>query len=225
MTDAPNPHPEQVEARIDVARIIALHGLGTVSGDHHRGPPNTLWAQEEWERRILECVPERVEQQCYELADAILASLANRPAEDGERERLDQRCGFKAGSTLDAPKSPEWLAACERLAERFDHWKMPDRAAQIRAGHPGWLIEQACVEAIVAAMPPQPEGGGRTGDTGGWIVGNGNGTHWRTWGACGSEWTAERDKATRYHRREDAEAVHGCDEDAWRVVPFTEVGA
>jgi hypothetical protein len=39
----------------------------------HRGPPNSAWTKEEWERRILECVPYRVEQQSYELADAILA--------------------------------------------------------------------------------------------------------------------------------------------------------
>ena len=57
-------------------------------------------------------------------------------------------------------------------------------------------------------------------DQGGWIVGNGDGTKWRTWGAMGPEWTTDRNTATRYYRREDAEAVHRDDEDAWTVVPF-----
>lgn len=57
-------------------------------------------------------------------------------------------------------------------------------------------------------------------DQGGWIVGNGDGTKWRTWGAMGPEWTTDRNTATRYYRREDAEAVHRDDEDAWTIVPF-----
>jgi hypothetical protein len=59
-------------------------------------------------------------------------------------------------------------------------------------------------------------------DQGGWIVGNGDGTKWRTWGAMGPEWTTDRNTATRYYRREDAEAVHRDDEDAWTIVPFSD---
>jgi hypothetical protein len=53
--------------------------------------------------------------------------------------------------------------------------------------------------------------------TGGWIVGNASADRWRSWGALGPCWTSDRDKATRFARREDAEAVHAEDEDAWRV--------
>jgi hypothetical protein len=68
---------------------------------------------------------------------------------------LDGRCGFSAGTSLHAAKSPEWLAACELLAQQFDRWNLKDRATQIRAGHPGWLIEHACVEALLAAAAPK----------------------------------------------------------------------
>lgn len=54
----------------------------------------------------------------------------------------------------------------------------------------------------------------------GWIVGNGDGTKWRTWKDGWSDWTESRDDATRYHRRQDAEAVHQEDDAAWRIVPF-----
>lgn len=58
-------------------------------------------------------------------------------------------------------------------------------------------------------------------DAGGWIVGNANADRWRTWNALSfSDWTKDRDKATRYARREDAEAVHAQDEDAWRIEPY-----
>ncbi len=59
--------------RTSIARIIALHGLGTVDGLLHREPPNSSWTVPEWERRILDCVPTRVERQCYGLADEIIA--------------------------------------------------------------------------------------------------------------------------------------------------------
>jgi len=54
----------------------------------------------------------------------------------------------------------------------------------------------------------------------GWIVGNSEQTKWRTWNSGYPEWTDDRNAATRYHRRADAEAVHSEDEDAWSVVPF-----
>lgn len=58
----------------------------------------------------------------------------------------------------------------------------------------------------------------------GWIVGNGDGTKWRTWGSIGPEWTDDREQATRYARRVDAERVHANDEDAWRIVPHSGEG-
>lgn len=54
----------------------------------------------------------------------------------------------------------------------------------------------------------------------GWVVGNSDRTRWRTWASGMPEWTTEREQAARYARREDAEAVHAEDNDAWRVEPF-----
>ncbi|RWB67610.1 hypothetical protein [Mesorhizobium sp.] len=59
----------------------------------------------------------------------------------------------------------------------------------------------------------------------GWIVGSGDEKRWRCWTALGPEWTEDREKATRYARREDAEAVHAGDEDAWIVVPYDDAAA
>ena len=56
----------------------------------------------------------------------------------------------------------------------------------------------------------------------GWIVGNGDGTKWRKWICSGPTWTENRDEATRYARRVDAEAVHESDEDAWTVQWFSQ---
>lgn len=53
-----------------------------------------------------------------------------------------------------------------------------------------------------------------------WIVANGARTKWRVWRDGFPEWTDNREEATRYARREDAEAVHADDEDAWTIEPF-----
>ena len=65
------------------------------------------------------------------------------------------------------------------------------------------------------------EGQFATPDAGGWIVGSADCQKWRTWTELGPEWTGDRDKATRYARRVDAEQVHAADEDAWRVEPYS----
>lgn len=54
----------------------------------------------------------------------------------------------------------------------------------------------------------------------GWIVASGDGKRFRTWKNGWSDWTENRDEATRYARRCDAEAVHKEDEDAWSITPF-----
>lgn len=56
----------------------------------------------------------------------------------------------------------------------------------------------------------------------GWVVGNANDDQWRSWEFGAPVWVTDRDRATRYARREDAEAVHAEDEDAWRVTPYVE---
>lgn len=52
----------------------------------------------------------------------------------------------------------------------------------------------------------------------GWIIGNGS--QWRSWRDGMPELVNDRNAATRYARRIDAEAVHANDEDAWIVEPF-----
>lgn len=59
-----------------------------------------------------------------------------------------------------------------------------------------------------------------SGSPGGWVVGNADGTRWRAWNDCGPCWVEDRDKATRYARREDAEAVHLNDEDCWTIQAY-----
>lgn len=55
-----------------------------------------------------------------------------------------------------------------------------------------------------------------------WIVGNGDGTQWRSWEQGMPVWVSDRSKATRYFTRADAEDAHAEDEDAWRIVPYRE---
>lgn len=96
-----------------------------------------------------------------------------------------------------------------------------------------WLVAFPDGKIVVGASPaetparsltmanllrPTPEREANAGE--GWIIGNGDSKLWRTWESGQPEWTAERDKATRYARREDAENVHTDDEDAWFVIPF-----
>lgn len=77
--------------------------------------------------------------------------------------------------------------------------------------------------ALAEALMPFIEASlqsGSAGEVAGWIAGNGDGTLWRYWTAEGPQWTGERECATRYARREDAEAVHGEDEDVWTIEPL-----
>ena len=83
------PQPGQ-ELRERVASLIALAGLGTTDGRASREPPNDGWMQEDWERRILECIPGAVEDRCYALADAILTlSVPPQPPPGRVREALE----------------------------------------------------------------------------------------------------------------------------------------
>ena len=75
--------------------------------------------------------------------------------------------------------------------------------------------------SLVQAFARHRHQSGRTGaGEAGWIVGNSDGTKWRVWDSLGPKWTTDRDRATRYARRVDAEQVHAEDEGAWRVVPY-----
>lgn len=123
--------------------------------------------------------------------------------------------------------------AVEHMVQRFLTWKLPENfnpdagisfkptfndhlPVPMRHNPTGTnLFDYVQAKAMVMHMLE-----GAPSDQGGWIVGNGDGTKWRTWGAMGPEWTTDRNTATRYYRREDAEAVHRDDEDAWTIVPF-----
>ena len=74
-------------------------------------------------------------------------------------------------------------------------------------------------EEVIAAIPEPPDDSPATLPAGGWVVMDGDGKHYRTWRDGFPAWTSEAGKATRYLRREDAEAVHYEDEGAWLVVP------
>lgn len=83
---------------------------------------------------------------------------------------------------------------------------------------PVWqMIEDRVTGRATLSQPTeQPEN---------WIIANSAGDRWRVWRNGNIEWTEHRGHATRYVRREDAEAVHAEDEDAWRVEPYRTVEA
>jgi NTP pyrophosphatase (non-canonical NTP hydrolase) len=58
--------------REEIARLIALAGLGTSDG-YRRGMPENWGDEAQWKARILECIPTEAAERCFELADAILA--------------------------------------------------------------------------------------------------------------------------------------------------------
>ena len=61
--------------------------------------------------------------------------------------------------------------------------------------------------------------------TEGWVVMDGDAKLFRTWRDGMPRWTDQMLLATRYMRRQDAEAVHREDEEAWRIIPFHRVPA
>jgi hypothetical protein len=64
-----------------IARIIALHGLGTVSGAARFNPPTAEWGRTEWQRRILSVIPTVAEMQCRDAARAIVKAILGRSNE------------------------------------------------------------------------------------------------------------------------------------------------
>lgn len=76
-------------AREAIARIAALHGLGTINGATRACPPNEAWEQDVWERRILDCIPSLALTRCYGLADAILSLLTASPRVSGRQHLGD----------------------------------------------------------------------------------------------------------------------------------------
>lgn len=153
--------------RDEIARIIALHGLGRVDGGDRRALPNASWAQEEWERRILECIPCQVEKRCYALADQILA-LTPRPAEPGRPEciatdNLVDRMSTALKAKLLASETKygwqngwlkaDWQVDCQRdLARHVSKGDPLDVAAYAAfCWHHGWATAQLPYQTRVAA--------------------------------------------------------------------------
>lgn len=57
------------------SRTIALHGLGTISGESRWEPPAKEWDRDQWHARVLECIPSEAERKCLDLA-AVLVGAA-----------------------------------------------------------------------------------------------------------------------------------------------------
>lgn len=91
-----------------------------------------------------------------------------------------------------------------------------------------WIVECTKAGETVTFWPESPPAGSPSPLSqmlGGWIVGSGDGKRFRHWEDGNPTWTDDRTKATRYARREDAEAVHREDEDAWSIQPYSPVEA
>jgi hypothetical protein len=123
----PTPNPD---LREKVARIIALHGHGTVRASGNREPPNSSWTQAEWERRVLHCIPLAVELQCNELADAIHALYAEtiralEAERDGNARRIEECYPLVeelAETFLDAESRANALLSKVEMAEGVLNW-------------------------------------------------------------------------------------------------------
>ncbi|MEW6626543.1 MAG: Lar family restriction alleviation protein [Pseudomonadota bacterium] len=127
-------------------------------------------------------------------------------------------------------KLVEALEPCPLCGMKADLWRAhPDRPAR-----KAWIActGRCCImtreyltneEAIAAwnrraTLSRSDDGAGEA--VSGWIISNGQDDRWRTWKDGYSAWTDNREEATRYARREDAETVHGHDEEAWHVKPY-----
>lgn len=56
----------------EIARMIALAGLGTMDGQTRLFPPNEKWTQDAWEERVLDCIPTLAAEKCRALAGQIV---------------------------------------------------------------------------------------------------------------------------------------------------------
>lgn len=101
------------------------------------------------------------------------------------------------------------------IRELCNPWQ--DGKPMERGKLPDWAFDllQRAAHAL-SAQPATPA----EGEASGWIVGSADGKQFRTWTNGFPEWTGDREQATRYARRVDAESVHREDEDAWLIEPF-----
>ncbi|HUD91217.1 hypothetical protein [Sphingobium sp.] len=94
-----------------------------------------------------------------------------------------------------------------------------DKGDPLDVGNFAMMLHQRG-DSITPPTTPAVESGEVDRGAEGWVVANGAGDRWRTWDGLGPRWTWDKSKATRYHRRQDAEQVHAEDEDAWFVQPY-----
>lgn len=147
--------------------------------------------------------------------DQARAALSTLPSDDARSDEIGR---------LREAHAVLLKAAQAVINMKFDQYtKRNGHKASIEAedGEKCWIVHSDQIAQLEGAITGASEGICTTGVLG-WIVGNGDGTKWRYWGAFGPEWTPDRNMATRYARREDAEAVHANDEDAWTIHPYTD---
>lgn len=128
MTIPPNPHPEQVEAAL---RPFAFEGATIPRGLS----PDSYWFTDALTGRSITIGQVLA-------VRAVLASLANRPADDGEREARAIWCGREAEARR-AEADGATLTAKFTREGRYDE-----------QGYMPVLIDAA----RLALLPPQPEG-------------------------------------------------------------------
>lgn len=135
---------------------------------------------------------------------------------------FEQWCERGTGSSLTKAD-----AVIDLISRPSPH--LPDDAAALVArlfaaiahgdeAHRAWL--KNALNAFFELPENMPSLAAPVGDAGGWIAGSADGNRFRTWKDGYAAWTDDRNEATRYARRIDAEAVHAEDEDAWRVLPL-----
>ena len=127
----------------------------------------------------------------------------------------------RPGDGVEGERDSKLLDAIERV-DRWANYAYT-YADTIAVASPLSTFTAGDLRLILSALTPPAEPVSRPGDgvEGGWIVSNGNDDRWRAWDQGNPIWVDDPAKATRYARREDAEAVHTEDEDAWCVKPYT----
>ena len=146
------------------------------------------------------------------LANAIAAKLLGAVnAPEQEIYRISREIVALASQAAQPAEADGWVMVPRQLTEEMARAGANGRQNSARASfEDGWKL-------ALAATPKAP-----ATDVGGWIVANGPGNRWRTWKDGFSAWTDDREQATRYARRQDAEAVHAEDDDAWAIIPYGE---
>jgi len=145
------------ELREEMARMIALAGLGTTDGEPRQPGPH--WDADEFSLRVLQVIPIKAEAACRSLADAILSLVAPllerapgwRPISEAKpdlREALI--CGGTYYRTMSAFESEGSFKGVARAYREGDEWRVQDE------GHDEWIVYQP--EFFMPVPPPAASG-------------------------------------------------------------------